>query len=293
MPARRRASMNIQGEAQKKLDVIANDDAARGQRLGRPPRRPGVGGDGAQRSRSPTPIRAATTCCCSIRSTARSNIDVNISVGTIFSVLRCPDGVTDAGRRALPAAGHRAGRRRLLHLRPEHDAGAHRRPRHARVHPRPRSRQLRADHARHARSRRRPRNSRSTCPTSATGKRRCSATSATCWPARKARAARTSTCAGSPSMVADVHRILTRGGIFSYPLDAQVPRQGRQAAPDVRSQPDGFLVEQAGGAASTGRQRMLDVQPHRPAPARAGVPRQQARGRERPCATTPSTTRAQ
>jgi fructose-1,6-bisphosphatase I len=40
------------------------------------------------------------------------------------------------------------------------------------------------------------------------------------------------------SMVADVHRILTRGGIFSYPLGRQVPRQGRQAAPDVRSQPD-------------------------------------------------------
>ncbi len=39
------------------------------------------------------------------------------------------------------------------------------------------------------------------------------------------------------SMVADVHRILNRGGIFMYPADARDP-EARQAAPDVRSQPD-------------------------------------------------------
>ncbi len=42
------------------------------------------------------------------------------------------------------------------------------------------------------------------------------------------------------SMVADVHRILNRGGIFMYPADAREPGQARQAAPDVRSQPDGI-----------------------------------------------------
>ena len=42
------------------------------------------------------------------------------------------------------------------------------------------------------------------------------------------------------SMVADVHRILTRGGIFIYPLDAKIEIAGRQAAADVRGQPDGL-----------------------------------------------------
>jgi hypothetical protein len=42
------------------------------------------------------------------------------------------------------------------------------------------------------------------------------------------------------SMVADVHRILTRGGVFMYPWDKREPAQSRQAAPDVRGQPDGL-----------------------------------------------------
>ena len=42
------------------------------------------------------------------------------------------------------------------------------------------------------------------------------------------------------SMVADVHRILTRGGIFLYPWDKREPDKAWQAAPDVRGQPDGL-----------------------------------------------------
>jgi fructose-1,6-bisphosphatase I len=64
------------------------------------------------------------------------------------------------------------------------------------------------------------------------------------------------------SMVADVHRILTRGGIFSYPLDAKCAQQGGKLRLMYEANPMSFLVEQAGGAASTGRMRMLDVQPH-------------------------------
>ena len=63
------------------------------------------------------------------------------------------------------------------------------------------------------------------------------------------------------SMVADVHRILTRGGIFSYPLDAKCVAQGGKLRLMYEANPMSFLVEQAGGAASTGRQRMLEVQP--------------------------------
>jgi len=63
------------------------------------------------------------------------------------------------------------------------------------------------------------------------------------------------------SMVADVHRIMTRGGIFSYPLDAKNEAKGGKLRLMYEANPMAFLVEQAGGAATTGRQRMLEVAP--------------------------------
>ncbi|MCK6389610.1 MAG: class 1 fructose-bisphosphatase [Azonexus sp.] len=63
------------------------------------------------------------------------------------------------------------------------------------------------------------------------------------------------------SMVADVHRIMTRGGIFMYPLDSKMQAQGGKLRLMYEANPMAFLVEQAGGAATTGRQRILDVQP--------------------------------
>ena len=63
------------------------------------------------------------------------------------------------------------------------------------------------------------------------------------------------------SMVADVHRILTRGGIFSYPLDRKCADKGGRLRLMYEANPMSMLVEQAGGAASTGRQRLLEVQP--------------------------------
>ena len=63
------------------------------------------------------------------------------------------------------------------------------------------------------------------------------------------------------SMVADVHRILTRGGIFSYPLDSKCAAKGGKLRLMYEANPMAFLVEQAGGAASTGRERMMDVAP--------------------------------
>ncbi|MCP1672287.1 class 1 fructose-bisphosphatase [Kerstersia gyiorum] len=63
------------------------------------------------------------------------------------------------------------------------------------------------------------------------------------------------------SMVADVHRILMRGGIFMYPWDAREPSKPGKLRLMYEANPMGFLVEQAGGAAIDGRQRILDVQP--------------------------------
>ena len=65
------------------------------------------------------------------------------------------------------------------------------------------------------------------------------------------------------SMVADVHRILTRGGIFMYPWDKREPDKPGKLRLMYEANPMGWLVEQAGGAATTGKQRILDIQPHK------------------------------
>ena len=63
------------------------------------------------------------------------------------------------------------------------------------------------------------------------------------------------------SMVADVHRILTRGGIFMYPWDKREPHKPGKLRLMYEANPMGWLVEQAGGAATNGRRRILDIQP--------------------------------
>jgi fructose-1,6-bisphosphatase len=63
------------------------------------------------------------------------------------------------------------------------------------------------------------------------------------------------------SLVAEVHRILMRGGVFLYPRDARHPVGAGRLRLLYEASPMAFLVEQAGGAASTGRERILDVAP--------------------------------
>jgi fructose-1,6-bisphosphatase I len=63
------------------------------------------------------------------------------------------------------------------------------------------------------------------------------------------------------SMVADIHRILTRGGVFLYPMDEGNRATGGKLRLMYEANPMGFIVEQAGGSASTGTQRILDVTP--------------------------------
>jgi fructose-1,6-bisphosphatase I len=65
------------------------------------------------------------------------------------------------------------------------------------------------------------------------------------------------------SMVADVHRILCRGGIFMYPLDSRTRAQGGKLRLMYEANPMAFIVEQAGGAATTGHIRILDIQPEK------------------------------
>lgn len=64
-------------------------------------------------------------------------------------------------------------------------------------------------------------------------------------------------------MVGDVHRILMRGGVFMYPADQKLAAENKSGKLRLlyEANPMGMLMEQAGGLAITGEQRILDIQP--------------------------------
>jgi fructose-1,6-bisphosphatase I len=65
------------------------------------------------------------------------------------------------------------------------------------------------------------------------------------------------------AMIADVHRVLSRGGIFLYPMDKKQQAKGSTGKLRLlyEANPMSFIVEQAGGASSTGTQRIMEIQP--------------------------------
>jgi fructose-1,6-bisphosphatase I len=63
------------------------------------------------------------------------------------------------------------------------------------------------------------------------------------------------------SMVADVHRIMMRGGVFMYPWDRREPNKPGKLRLMYEANPMAWLIEQAGGAATDGRRRILDIPP--------------------------------
>jgi fructose-1,6-bisphosphatase I len=63
------------------------------------------------------------------------------------------------------------------------------------------------------------------------------------------------------SMVADVHRILSRGGVFLYPWDQREPDKPGKLRLMYEANPMAFIVEQAGGQATDGHERILDIVP--------------------------------
>lgn len=63
------------------------------------------------------------------------------------------------------------------------------------------------------------------------------------------------------AMVADVHRILCRGGLFTYPWDKREPNKPGKLRLMYEANPMGMLIEQAGGAAYTESGAILDIQP--------------------------------
>ena len=253
------ASMNVQGEAQKKLDVLSNEILLEANAWGG--HLAGLASEEMDHSQAiPDVYPRGNYLLLFDPLDGSSNIDVNISVGTIFSVLRCPDDVTTPEDRnylqpgtAQVCAGYTAyGPSTMLVLTVGNGTHAFTLDREI------------GSFVLTTRDMRVPEETREFSVNMSNQR---------CWePPMQAYVEDLLAGSEGPrgkdfnmrwvgSMVADVHRILTRGGIFSYPLDVRCAAKGGKLRLMYEANPMSLLIEQAGGVASTGRQRMLEVQP--------------------------------
>ena len=253
-------SDNVQGEVQKKLDVISNEILLEANEWG--------GHLAAMASEEmelphaiPNRYPKGEYLLLFDPLDGSSNIDVNISVGTIFSVLRCPEGVEPDEQAFLQpgtqqvCAGYAVyGPTTLLVL--ALSDGVHVFTLNREVG----SFVLTQDNVRIPEE---------------TREYAINASNARYWEAPVKRYI-DELVAGKDgprgmdfntrwvaSMVADVHRILSRGGVFLYPLDEKTRAQGGKLRLMYEANPMAYVVEKAGGAATTGRERILDIVPHK------------------------------
>lgn len=254
------ASMNVQGEAQKKLDVLSNEILLEANAWGG--HLAGLASEEMDNSHPiPDVYPRGNYLLLFDPLDGSSNIDVNISVGTIFSVLRCPDGVANPtdehflqpGTSQVCAGYTTYGPSTMLVLTVGNGTHAFTLDREVgsfmmttRGMTIPEDTKEFAVNMSNQRFWEPPmQNYVGDLLTGREGPR-----------------GKDFNMRWVASMVADVHRILTRGGIFSYPLDSKCAAKGGKLRLMYEANPMSFLVEQAGGAASTGRQRMLEVQPN-------------------------------
>ncbi len=250
---------NVQGETQKKLDVIANETLLEANEWG--------GHLAAMASEEmdhpyaiPNRYPMGEFLLLFDPLDGSSNIDVNVSIGTIFSVLKLPEGVSEPqelhflqpGSRQLAAGYAVYGPSTLLVLTVGDGVACFTLDRETgswwltedgmKVPEQTKEFAINASNARH-------------------------------WhePVQRYIGELTAGKSGPlgkdynmrwvASMVADVHRIMTRGGIFMYPADQREPGKPGKLRLLYEANPMSFLIEQAGGMATNGHQRILDVQP--------------------------------
>ena len=250
---------NIQGEIQKKLDIISNEILLEANEWG--------GHLAAMASEEmesfhPIPNRYPKGEYLLLFDPldGSSNIDVNVSIGTIFSVLKAPEGMQtpseqdflQAGTKQVAAGYAVYGPQTVLVLTTGHGVNCFTldremgswvmTQRHIQIPPDTAEYAINASNARH-------------------------------WfpPVRRyideleqgkvGPRGKNFNMRWIASMVADVHRILNRGGIFMYPADARDPDKPGKLRLMYEANPMAFIVEQAGGAASDGHQRILEIAP--------------------------------
>jgi fructose-1,6-bisphosphatase I len=252
-------SENVQGETQKKLDIISNEILVNAMEW--------TGHLAAMASEEMEEI-------CPIPSEypkgkylllfdpldGSSNIDINISVGTIFSILRCPDGVKEPtvqdflqpGTTQVCAGYALYGPSTMLVLTTGHgvngftlDQGI---GEFVLTHPGMKIPQESKEFAINMSNQRfwAPAVQRyvNECLQGAEGVR-----------------GKNFNMRWVASLVAEVHRILTRGGIFMYPWDSRDLSKPGKLRLMYEANPMSMIVEQAGGSSSTGQERVMDIQP--------------------------------
>ena len=251
-------TINVQGEDQKPLDVLANDIFLHMNSLG--------GNYAAMASEELEDVHAVKGSAAGKYLLlfdpldGSSNIDVNISVGSIFSILRLPEGVdatcADAflqpGVKQICAGYALYGSSTMMVLTTGNGVNGFTLDRDIGVflltHPNmtiPADTKEFAINASRARFWEAPvRRYVDECLSGKEGPR-----------------GKDFNMRWVASMVAEVHRILVRGGVFMYPADVENRAKGGKLRLMYEANPMSFIIEQAGGTSSTGHQRLMEVQP--------------------------------
>jgi fructose-1,6-bisphosphatase I/sedoheptulose-1,7-bisphosphatase len=256
-------SVNVQGEVQKKMDVISNEYFTQMTEWGG--HLAGMASEEMDEPyQIPETLQRGKYMLVFDPLDGSSNIDVNVTVGSIFSVLRAPQDVIDSGRDVVAADFYQPGTQQLaagyalygpttmLVLTVGNGvAGFTLDPNLGQfmlTHP---DIQIPVD----------------------THEFAINASNARFWEAPVKRYV-DECLAGKPgprakdfnmrwiaSMVAEAHRILMRGGVFLYPRDTKDSSKPGRLRLLYEANPIGMIMEQAGGRASTGEVPMLGVQP--------------------------------
>lgn len=252
-------TVNVQGEQQMKLDVLANDIFIRTNEWGGQ-----LAGMVSEEMEAPYAIPAeyprGRYLLLFDPLDGSSNVDVNVSVGSIFSVLRCPEGVTEPTERDFLQPGNEQvcagyaiyGPSTMLVLTTGRGVHGFTLDREIGefmlTHPDLRIPETTSEFAINAS------NSRyweapikryvRECEEGAAGPR-----------------GRDFNMRWIAAMVADAHRILMRGGVYMYPRDRKDLAKAGRLRLLYEANPIGFIIEQAGGRASTGREPVLTVKP--------------------------------
>ena len=254
-------SENVQGEAQQKLDVIANETLLEANLWGGH-----LASMASEEMEHPYPIPnrypKGEFLLLFDPLDGSSNIDVNVSIGTIFSVLRLPEGMNaddercflQPGRNQLAAGYAVYGPATLLVLTVGDGVACFTLDRETgswwltndrmQVPADTKEFAINASNARHWQ---------------APVKRYIDELLA----GKEGPRGRDFNMRWVASMVADVHRIMTRGGVFMYPRDNREPDKPGKLRLMYEANPMAFVIEQAGGAATDGTQRIMDIPPEK------------------------------
>jgi len=252
---------NVQGEAQKKLDVIANDILLEANEWG--------GHLAAMASEEmekihliPNRYPKGEYLLLYDPIDGSSNIDVNLSVGTIFSVLRAPESASgrevterdfmQLGRRQVAAGYAIYGPQSILVLTVgtgvysftlDREMGSWVQT-HEKIRIPKATREFAINMSNHRHWAPPVRRYIDECVQGTDGPR-----------------GENFNMRWTASMVADIHRILARGGVFLYPWDKREPNRPGRLRLMYEANPMAMIIEQAGGAATDGTQRILDIEP--------------------------------